>query len=161
MVDAPLYLCQKPSSDNEQELRARLVKEAYSWVKTPYLHGCAIKGVGANCAMLMFGIAKGAGILATEVPTPKHFTAQAALHSKDERLLRYLLAYGFTETDEDHAKPGDILLYKNGLAHGHMAMMVTKTAVVHTLSPVGCKVNGFADGVLGTYSRRYFTLWRG
>ena len=142
----------------EREFRAAIVAEALTWIGTPYkLCGC-IKGVGVNCAQLLFGVAKGAGIIPQSCPTPRWYTPQLATHSRDERLMRYFAAYGAREVNEP--QDGDIVLFKTGLAHGHAAIVTAWPEIVHCLPPHGCQLGRVDEGRLAQFKRRYFTLWR-
>ena len=47
----------------EQEQRDLVVKEAYSWIGTPYHHQAMIKGVGVDCALILLAVFREAGLI--------------------------------------------------------------------------------------------------
>ena len=145
---------------DEQTFRAAIAAEAVTWLKTPYHPSGALKGVGVNCAQLLYGVAKGAGVLPDDAPLPRWYTPQLATHSREERLIAYVLSYGAHEIPESEAKIGDIVLYRSGQAHGHAAILLDPPRIIHALSPRGCQYGSIDGGKLAAYSRRYFTLWK-
>jgi cell wall-associated NlpC family hydrolase len=146
---------------NEAQFRDAIVAEARTWIGTPYRVGGAVKGVGVNCAQLLFCVARNAGVLPANAPLPRWYTPQLATNSKEERLIAYVTAYGAVEVAEASVKPGDIVLYKTGKAHGHAAIVLDWPRIVHALPIVGCQMGDVDEGRLGAFSRRYFTLWTG
>lgn len=148
-------------TEAESKFRAAITAEALTWLGTPYhLSGC-IKGVGSNCAAFLYAVAKASGAIEADAPAPRWYTPQLATHSKEERLVAYVLAYGAREITEHEVKAGDIVLYKSGQAHGHAAIVLDWPQIIHVLTPWGCQTGGVNDGMLRAFSRRYFTLWRG
>jgi len=65
-------------------------------------------GVGSNCAQFLYGVALGSGAILADSPEPFWHSTQLHIHSKEERLIEYVRAYGAHEVDEP--KPGDIAL---------------------------------------------------
>jgi len=145
---------------NEKALRAAIAAEALTWIGTPYAADGEIKGVGVNCAQFIFHVARNAGALAADSPLPRKYTSQLATHSKEERLVDYILNYGAREIGEAQVKTGDVVLYKSGQAHGHAAFILDWPIVIHALPIHGVQMGGVADGVLGKMGRRYFSLWK-
>jgi len=129
------------------------------WIGTPYHANGAVKGVGVNCAQFLFCVAKSARVIAPESPQPRWFTPQLATHSREERLVDYVTAYGAREISEADVETGDIVLFKCGLAHGHAAIVLDWPCIIHVLPGHGCQMGCVEEGVLGKFARRYFTLW--
>lgn len=147
---------------NEEQFRSAIAAEARTWLGTPYHAGeGAVKGVGVNCAQLLYWVARNSGAIAPDAPLPRWYTPQLATHSKEERLIAYIESYGAVEIREAAVKTADIVVYKTGQAHGHAAIVLDWPTILHSLKPRGCQIGGIADGQLGKYSRRYFTLWKG
>lgn len=144
----------------EDQFRSAIAEEAKSWVNTPYHANGALKGVGCNCAQFLFGVAKNAQVLSPSAPFPRWFTPQLATNSKEERLVAYVTGYGAREISEAEVKTGDIVLYKSGQAHGHAAIVLDWPNIVHVMPIHGCQTGTVDEGLLGKFSRRYFTLWR-
>ncbi len=145
----------------EVAFRSAITDEALTWIGTPYhLNGC-VKGVGSNCAAFLFAVAKNAGAIAPDAPAPRWYTPQLATHSKEERLVAYVLAYGAREIAEAEVRAGDIVLYKSGQAHGHAAIVISWPRIIHVITPWGCQAGKVDEGRLSAFTRRYFTLWSG
>jgi cell wall-associated NlpC family hydrolase len=144
---------------NETEFRSAIAAEAKTWVGTPYHANGAVKGVGVNCALFLYWVAKNARVLAADAPLPRWFTPQLATNSRDERLIEYIKAYGGREISEAELKTGDIIAYKSGQAHGHAAISLDWPEIIHVMPGVGCQMGAVDEGKLGALSRRYFTLW--
>jgi cell wall-associated NlpC family hydrolase len=143
----------------ESEFRGAIVAEAKSWIGTPYHDDGKLKGVGVNCAQFAYRVAKASGALPADAPEPRWYTPQLATHSKEERLIEYVKAYGGVEIPEAQVKPGDIVAYKTGLSHGHLAIVLDWPRIVHVMPGHGCQMGTVDEGVLGKFSRCYFTLW--
>ncbi len=143
----------------ESEFRSAIAEEALSWKDTPYHANGAVKGAGVNCAQFLYCVAKDAGVLPDDAPQPRWFTSQLAMHSKEERLVAYIKQYGAVEIAEADVKAGDIVVYKNGQAHGHAAIVIDWPTIIHVLPIHGCQMGSIDEGRLAAYSRRYFTLW--
>lgn len=108
--------------------KQKIVDEALSWVGTPYHAQAQLKGIGVDCAQLIAGIAKGAGI-DTDMVIPFNYNAQHAINSDDEEMLRLIESYGCTQTETP--EPGDIVAFKMGRSHGHLGILVSETDFVH------------------------------
>jgi cell wall-associated NlpC family hydrolase len=147
----------------ESEFRGAIVTEALTWTGTPYKDTGRVKGVAVNCAQLLYGVAKNAGVLTPDAPEPRWFSSQLPYHQPDERIVQYVLAYGAREIQESELGGGDIVVYKTGQAHGHAAIVIDwPTRILHSLKPNGCvEGHGTKEGVLAGKGRRYFTLWGG
>lgn len=144
----------------EAEFRTAIVAEALTWIGTPYRVAGRVKGAGVNCAQLLYGVAKNSVL--PDAPEPKWFSAQLTYHSKEERVAEYIMAYGAHEIEESEVRPGDIVLYKIGQAHGHAGIVIDWPGrMVHCTPPHGCyEGHGIKEGFLAAKHRRYFTLWK-
>src|ERR1700748_1385569 len=98
----------------EKEARAAVVAEAMEWRGTPYKLNGRIKGVGCNCAQLLYGVAIGSGAIPSKPPEPRWYSPQLHVHSKDERLIEYFKSYGAVQVKESEIQDGDIVLYRSG-----------------------------------------------
>ncbi len=144
----------------EDKFRSAIRAEAMAWIGTPY-HPCGkLKGVGVNCSQFAFQVALASGVLPADAPNPRWYTPQLATHSKEERLIAYVESYGAREISEREAKTGDIVLFRSGHAHGHMAIVLDWPQIIHVLPPHGCQMGSVDEGRLGGMSRKCFTLWK-
>lgn len=145
----------------ESEGRAALIETAIGWLHTPYRETSpCIRGAGANCATLIYGIARDAGVLAPGVGEPRWYSPQLHAHSPEERLIKAVLACGCVEIDESTVKPGDVIAYLTGKSHGHLAMVFEyPRKVIQTHQATGCQYGHAHEGRLSGCRRRYFSLW--
>lgn len=145
----------------ETEGRAALLKAAEGWLHTPYSEVGCIRKAGANCAMLMYGIARDAGVIPQDAPEPKWYSPQLHAHSREERLIKNILACGCVEITEDQVKPGDVIAYLTGQSHGHLAMVIEyPRKIIQTHQATGCQYGHAFEGKLAGCRRRYFSLWK-
>ena len=146
---------------NETEGRAALLKTAVLWLRTPYVEGNAcLRGAGANCATLMYGIARDAGVLPPGMPEPRWYSPQLHVHSREERLISSVLACGCVEITEGQVKPGDVIAYLTGKSHGHLAMVIEyPRKIIQTHKATGCQYGHAHEGRLAGCMRKYFSLW--
>jgi cell wall-associated NlpC family hydrolase len=140
------------------DLRKALCDEAITWLGTPYRAAGKIKGVGVNCAQFLYLVGKASNVLKEDVPEPSWYTPQFAQNNKEERLINYLMAYGATEIELDAVKQGDIIAYKSGLSHGHLALCLGLPQIIHCTPPFGCQLGMWEDGKLKQFSKRFFTF---
>jgi cell wall-associated NlpC family hydrolase len=146
---------------NEAEQRARIEAIARSWIGTPYHVHAEIKGVGVDCGRLLALVFEEAGFgkIRRTFVSPQFW-----MHSAKEVFLENVLEYT-REIPESEAKPGDVVLYKMGLAYGHGAIIVSPGwphAVIHAPGPKRCVI--CTHGRQGTLVKsirapRFFTRW--
>jgi cell wall-associated NlpC family hydrolase len=144
----------------EQEFRSALAAEARTWIGTPYHANGTLKAVGVNCAEFVYWAGRNSGALPADAPLPRWYTPQLATNSKEERLIGYLKSYGGVEISEAQVAAGDVVAYKTGKSHGHVAIVLDYPVIIHVLPVHGCQMGLVNEGKLGAYSRRYFTFWK-
>lgn len=98
--------------------RAEIVKEAESWLGTPYKHRSHIKGVGADCGMMLIKVYSDLGLC--EYFDPRPYSNEFHLHRDDEWFLSHV-AERFATTDTPG--PGDIAMFKVGRIYSHGAVI--------------------------------------
>ena len=141
------------------EQRAAVVKEARTWIKTPWRHMAAIKGAGVDCAMLLAEVYAAAGLI--EPFDPRPYPMDWMLHRDDERFLGILLARSF---QVEKPEAGDVAMLRVGRAFAHGAI-VTRAApltIIHSFQPVGSVVEEEAarNGLLNFDTALYASFWR-
>ena len=145
---------------NEAQGREAILKAAESWLQTPYKNTGSLRGVGANCATLLYGIARDAGTLAPEVGEPKWYSPQLHAHSPEERLIESIKACGCVEIREDQVKPGDVVAYLTGMSHGHLGLIIEwPRKILQTTQLHGCQYAHGKGGRLAGCKMRFFSLW--
>jgi len=126
--------------------RDDIVREAREWIGTPYHDHGTVKGRkgGVDCAQLIRLVFRNAGVI-EDIHIP-YYSPQHFLHSREERYLRTVQSFA-REIDEAEALPGDVVLYKLGLAFGHGAIIIDPgwPTIIHAWSQAGCVCRG--DGL--------------
>lgn len=142
-----------------QELsdREAVVKEALSWVGTPYHGNADLKGIGVDCGMFLVRVFVDTGLVKAFDPRP--YPMQWALNQAAEKYLEIVLSYA-REINTTSPKPGDIAMFKFGKCWAHGAIVVDWPRIVHA-NPRICR----ADNVVQNLSLarrkpfRFFSIW--
>src|SRR6266496_3157295 len=71
--------------------RELVVKEAESWIGTPFHHAARVKGAGVDCLMLLAEVYERAGVVAPI--EPPFYVPDWHLHRDAERYLEGLIRY--------------------------------------------------------------------
>lgn len=128
MIDEPTAMeIALPETGTAKLTRARIVAEAYSWLRTPYHHQAHIKGVGVDCVWLLIEVFRSVGIVAADFD-PGNYAGEWYFHQTEEIYLTGVI---------EHAKrietpqPGDVALYKFGHCVSHGAIIVSDTLAIH------------------------------
>jgi hypothetical protein len=114
--------------------RAAVVAEAMTWLRTPYHHNQALKGVAADCVRFLNEPYASLGFTdrepAREYPPDWHF------HRSEELLL---------EAIERRCRgvagpplPADIVVFRLGRCFAHCAIVVEWPVVIHAWKDAGC-----------------------
>lgn len=145
---------------DESGMRAAIVAEAKSWLRTPYRDGQMVKGAGTDCGRGLIGIYAGAG--AIEAFDTGYYNMQHHLHSNEEQYLNFVLR--FAKEIEGPPLPGDIVMFKLGRCFSHGGVVIDWPKIIHTIRPAGtiyenverCVIGGRA---LAKLPRKYLSLW--
>ena len=150
----------------EEEYRARIVREARSWLGTPYVLGARVKGAGADCATLIMGIFQAVGIIPPDEQAHL-LSADWWQHTTEER-YRIRVVRHSTKTVEAftyptlEAKPGDILLVRAAGAkvHNHGGIVLEKWPwIIHAIAPVACVANASQHRMWEFQKVEVFSPW--
>ena len=161
----------------EGDERADVVREALSWIGTAFHHRGRVKATrdaegritdkgGVDCAQSVYLIYRAAcparvpEIAAAERPYAFQWNLSKAT-AAEEGYLGAALVHA-REIARDAVRPGDLALFRWGLAwaHGAIAMPPGWPAVAHANAELGCFMLDRADR--GRFARRpvrFFTLW--
>lgn len=102
--------------------REQLVNEALTWKGTPYRGWSRVKGCGADCGQLLYAIYRACGFV-PETELPKDYSLQVAQHRASTDYVDFIRRF-CREIPESEVKPGDIVVYKIGLAYAHGGFIV-------------------------------------
>lgn len=141
--------------------RQTIVKEAKSWIGTPYRGWSRVKGPkgGVDCGQILAGVYINADFLSADIELPKYYSLSVAQHKESTEYIDLISKY-FDEIPEADVKPGDIVVYKLGLAFAHAAIVVEwPSFVVHAFAHGGVRgASGDKHPRLMKTSRKFFSL---
>lgn len=143
----------------ESEAREAVVREALSWIGTPYVSGADVRGAGVDCGMLLVRVYADLGIIPPVDPRP--YPEQWHVHQQEERYLGWVERWG---TEVPTPEPGDVTLFKFGRVYSHGAIVVAWPVIVHITRPSTCCRADVSRDSLGKHSlmslgQRYFSPW--
>ena len=156
--------------------RANVVREALSWVGTAFHHRGRVKATrdrdgrildkgGVDCAQSVYLIYRAAlparmpAIAAADLDYGQHWNLSSAT-AAEERYLAAVLAHA-SEIGEKAARPGDLALFKVGLAFAHVAIVMPPgwPKVAHANAEAGVFMcDSGNQGPWARRAKRFFTL---
>lgn len=110
--------------------REDIVKEAQTWLRTPYVHCADVKGQGVDCAMILVRVFCDLGFVAPFDPRP--YSTTWFLHKDEELYLGWIEKYAHKVHEP---LPGDIVLYKIGRTASHGGIVVAPGYMIHAYQP--------------------------
>jgi NlpC/P60 family putative phage cell wall peptidase len=113
-----------------------IVKEALTWLNTPYHHQAGVKGAGVDCAMYVLCVGRNINIVDPNIKAPKYST-QWHLHNKEELLLQTLEYFGCVEINISDMQPGDIVTFKFGRTTSHLGIVLENNQMIHAHQEAG------------------------
>lgn len=103
----------------------KLIKEARTWIGTPYVPRGRVKGVGADCGGILYELYNPE--FGPFAPYPE-YPPDWAMHADTERYLDFIMPY---VVQVPQARIGGFSLFHIGLAHAHAAILVDKNEYLH------------------------------
>ncbi len=119
-----------------RDLRQAALREARSWLGTPYRHQASCKGAGCDCLGLLRGIWR--ELFGREPqPVPPYQPDWVSADGGDrlaEAGRRWLVP-----RDVAAARPGDVLLFRwrDGLPARHVGILSSEASLIHAYERVG------------------------
>lgn len=144
------------------EKRMEIVRAAKEWIRTPYHHQGAVKGVGVDCAMFPIAIYKECGVL-PEAYHPPEYSMQWHLHHSEELYLAEIDKF----CPEIPAEPGivpplrpaDYVIFQFGRTYSHGAIVVDWPLCIHSYIPHGVTLmDALRDGEVIGRKIKYFEV---
>lgn len=152
---------------DEEEGRAAIIREAESWIGTPYLSNAAVKGRfggGTDCAMLLVAVYSNVGLIPKIDPRP--YSPQWHVHRNEEAYMKHVLNYAqeVPGPPERMPKPGDVVMFKLGNVFAHAAIITDWPRVIHAMGNMAVMKDDISRNTLGKRAlayapQRFFTLW--
>ena len=141
-----------------EQQRQNIVKVTESWYGTPYRGHSCLKGAGVDCAQLLKGVFVEAGHLREDIPLPKDYSLQVSQHRHDTEYIETVERY-MREIPESEVLPGDVVVYKLGLAFAHAAIIKSwPEHVIHALERDGVTGGHGMNFKFGRLEKKFFTL---
>ena len=138
--------------------RQAVVREARSWLGTPYRHCADIKRGGVDCGMLLVRVFVDLGL--AEPFDPRPYAVDFHLHNDGESYLGFVLDRAREVTAPQR---GDVVVWRIGRVYSHGGIVTTWPYVVHAYAPAERVVEEDVclRGPLSTlkHPRRYFSYW--
>ena len=103
--------------------REAIVAEAETWIGTPYIGWSCVKGVGVDCAQLLYGVFHACGH-APVLELPKDYPLMLGHHQASTQYIDVVMQF-FREIPEAEAQAGDVVVWKlvGSLAFCHAAII--------------------------------------
>lgn len=147
-------------NDIERLRRDKIVREARSWIRTPYHPQGDIKGVGVDCGMLLVRVFVDVGLSASFDPRP--YADDWYLHRSEEKYLGFV----FDRAKEVRSPlPGDVMVFRYGrcYSHGGIITCAAPLTIVHAFQPAAIVLEEdvASNHVLCDPSRKskFFSYW--
>lgn len=117
----------------------QIIKEAYSWMGTPYIYAGSEKGIGTDCSGMVMRVYECAAGLAL----PRNSALQAEF---------------CTKLDDSEIRPGDLIFFATGKDPGrisHVGIIIDGELFIHASSKKGVVVSRYDT----PYYRRTFKMY--
>lgn len=136
--------------------RQEVVREAHTWLGTPYHHQGRVKGVGVDCGMLLIEVFRDCGLVPDIDPRP--YPPDWHLHRDEERYLGWIRKYA---APVEIPQPGDIALFRFGRCISHGAIVVEWPRVIHSYIRDGCILADATAAPLAARLQSFYSVFRG
>lgn len=134
--------------------REDVVREARSWLRTPYVHMADVKGQGVDCAMLLVRVFCDLALVPAFDPRP--YARDWYHHHSEELYLTQIQRYAH-QVDEPLA--GDLAVYNFGRCVSHAAICVGEGLAVHAYSETRRVELASLEELARTRHARFHSYW--
>lgn len=108
------------------ELRDNIIKEAMTWIGTPFHHRAHMKGVGTDCGGFVYEVYRPYfGLPAF----PTRYAEDWALHAEDEKFLNFMKPYIVRVKVPDRA---EMVVWKYGKNYSHASIYIGNKKYIHS-----------------------------
>lgn len=114
--------------DNTMDRRLAAIREAETWLRTPFQMNGAIKGVVIDCGHFLAEVYRSVGIPVPDVT--ENFTIDWHMHARSERLLNIVLPYA---DRVEVPEPGDIVMFKVARVYAHFGIVIKWPQIIHAM----------------------------
>lgn len=132
--------------------REDVVREALSWIGTPFHHQARVKGAGVDCGQLPLAVFEACGLIPSYLPA--HYPRDFHMHGDEEMYLGHLERFAAQVQDP---RPGDLAMFRFGRVVSHGAVVVQWPVIVHAY--VEARAVVMDDAVANQALARRFVGW--
>lgn len=137
--------------------RERIVREALSWLGTPYHHHGRVRGVGVDCAQILIAVFAAAGLV--EEFNPGNYPRDWHLHHTEELYAGWLDRYGRELRADERPQAGDVALFKFGRAYSHGGIVTDGDGtVLHAYLGIGVTLTRLNEAPLAGRPVRFWSI---
>ncbi len=141
---------------SEIDQRAAVVKEALTWLNTPYRNQADVKGHGCDCGMLLVRVFVDLQLVPPFDPRP--YADDWYMHRSDEKYLGFVLDRA---AQVEMPVFGDVVVFKHGRTYSHGGIVVSWPLIVHASAPAGCVlVENVLQSPFADKARLYYSYWQ-
>jgi cell wall-associated NlpC family hydrolase len=140
------------------EQREAVLREAESWLRTPFHQNACLKGLGVDCGTILVAVYGAVGIRVPELATLPHFPKDWHLHAREETYLGILAQ--FAPEIAGPPQPGDIVLFRVGRVYGHSGIVLAWPRVIHVYWGRGVEYADASKAPLAGRPARFFSPWK-
>ena len=142
-------------TEKEREQREDVVKEAITWLGTPYHPAGRVKGAGVDCGMLLAEVFETCGLV--EHVDPGYYSPEFSLHHSDEIYQQWIEKYA--KRVEREPLPGDIILYQFGKCRSHAVIVIDWPQVIHSYIRLGVVWGNATKEPLVSRQQEVYSVW--
>jgi cell wall-associated NlpC family hydrolase len=135
-------------------LRDEIIKEALSWVGTPFHWSQSVKGQGCDCGGFLIGVFKELGLVPESMTVP--VVPHGIFYHKSVTIYEDLVAQHCYRIDFREALPADILLFILGKSAAHGAIYLPDNKFISCVIGYGVVVLDLDD----KWVKRLHSAWR-
>lgn len=141
----------------ESRLRREIVKEALTWIGTPYHENGDVKRAGVDCGMILIRVYQKVGLVDPSFD-PRPYPIQWAFNQRAERYLS--IVEKFAGEIAGPPLPGDVVLFKVGHCWAHGGIVTSWPDIIHANPPSACREDSCTRNLgLSKRTPRFFSVW--
>jgi cell wall-associated NlpC family hydrolase len=148
-------------------MRLAIVREAHTWLGTPYLLGQMLKGAGCDCGTFLLGVLQACGFAQDEVS--EHHASDWFCHTTEEKYMLRLLRHATKIAEAVSyptlgAQPGDLVLTRHATTsrvYNHGGIVTRWPKLIHAVAPMVCETDATADSMWCFREVAVFSLFKG
>lgn len=111
-----------------------IIREARTWIGTPFRHGQSVKGSGCDCVGFVIGVGKASGMVPAGYRPPV-YSSQHTLHRDDSTLKAELAVFADELPKRTPPREGDIIVFHWARAPGHAGIYTDNGTIIHASMP--------------------------